>query len=416
MKRGRRWWLIAVIALIIIAGGVAGFLLLHRHRTAAVHYLTSTAINGTISRTVQADFTLASSRSTTTLNANQSSSSSSSSAASSSSSASTVSSSQTGVVTALALKPGQKPRTLERLLTVSGAPVYAFVSAVPLYENLSVNLTSGTDEVNVKALQSALKSRGYYTGSVDGGFGSATQSAFEAWQTANDLTATGVLDTSQFVWVPAGAVLDAWQVGLGSQLSGGTTLAGIDFPGQLEAQALVSQADISLLKAGQKAALTIDGDTSEPFTGTIALIDSQPASSGASSSSSGSVEYTVTVAVKGLPTLARSGMTGTLVVTIAQRANVLLIPTSAVSGSGTSTYVRVMMNGKIAYRQISTGMATSSQTQVTSGLAAGEVVVTGQYTNSTTSTGSGGGLSLPGLGGGGGTFRRNSQTGTQPGP
>ena len=41
----------------------------------------------------------------------------------------------------------------------------------------------------------------------------------------------------------------------------------------------MTQADISSLKVGQKATLTIDGATSDPFTGTIASIATQPASS-----------------------------------------------------------------------------------------------------------------------------------------
>ena len=174
----------------------------------------------------------------------------------------------------------------------------------------------------------------------------------------------------------------------------------------------MTQADISSLKVGQKAALTIDGETSDPFTGTITSIANQPASSGSASGSSSTVEYTVDLAPHGMPSLARSGMTGSLTVTIASRSNVLLVPTSAVSGSSSATFVQVMMNGTPTYRQVTTGMATSSLTQITSGLTAGEVVVTGQYTNSaTTSTSTSGGFGgLGGFGGfgGGGSFRRST--------
>jgi hypothetical protein len=104
-------------------------------------------------------------------------------------------------------------------------------------------------------------------------------------------------------------------------------------------------------------------------------------------------------------------MTGSLTVTIASRSNVLLVPTSAVSGSSSASFVRVMQNGTPTYRQVTTSMTTSSLTQITSGLTPGEVVVTGQYTNSaTSSTSTGSGLGgLGGLGGfGGGGFRRST--------
>ena len=168
--------------------------------------------------------------------------------------------------------------------------------------------------------------------------------------------------------MPKGAVIESWNVVLGGSVSNSTALATIDFPSDLIAEALVTQADISSLKVGQKAALTIDGETSDPFTGTITSIANQPASSSSSGSSSSTVEYTVDLAPHGLPTLARSGMTGSLTVTIASRSNVLLVPTSAVSGTSSASFVRVMQNGTPTYRQVTTGMATSSLTQITSGL------------------------------------------------
>jgi peptidoglycan hydrolase-like protein with peptidoglycan-binding domain len=315
------------------------------------------------------------------------------------------------VVTGIAFAAGKTPSTLQHLLTVSGKPVFAFVSSSPLYETLSVSLSSGAQRINVAALQRALKAGGYYTGSVNGDFGTSTETALKDWQAAKGLSQTGEITTSQFVWVPKGAVIESWNVALGGSVSSSTALATVYYPQDLIAEALVTQADISSLKVGQKAALTIDGETTDPFTGTITSIGNQPASSGSASGSSSTVEYTVNLAPHGLPSLARSGMTGALTVTIASRSNVLLVPTSAVSGTSSASFVRVMMNGTPTYRQVTTGMATSSLTQIASGLTAGEVVVTGQYTNSATSTSTGSGLGgLGGLGGfsGGGGFRRST--------
>jgi peptidoglycan hydrolase-like protein with peptidoglycan-binding domain len=314
-------------------------------------------------------------------------------------------------VTRIALAAGATPHTLQRLLSISGEPVYAFVSSAPLYEILSTSLSSGAQTTNVAALQRALKAGGYYAGAINGEFGTTTRTALEDWQADQGLTETGQIAMSQFVWVPKGAIVESWNVGLGGSVSSSTALATIDFPRDLIAQALVTQADVSSLKVGQRAALTIDGATNDPFTATITSISSQPASSSSAGGSSSTVEYTVELAPHSLPSLAKSGMTGSLTVTIASRSNVLVVPTSAVSGSSSATFVRVMMNGTLAYRQVTTGMATSSLTQITSGLAAGEVVVTGQYTNSaTSSTSTGSGLGgLGGLGGfPSGGFRRST--------
>ncbi len=335
--------------------------------------------------------------------------SSGSSVSTSSSSSASSSASASGVVTGIRFAAGQTPRTLQNLLTISGKHIYAFVSVSPLYTTLSTSLASGSQRSNVATLQRALKAAGYFSGTVNGDFGTTTQTALEDWQGARGLTKTGEVTTSQFVWVPKGAIIESWNVSLGGSVNSATALATIDYPRDLIAQALVTQANVSELKVGQKATLTIDGATSDPFTGTITSISSQPASSSSSGSSSSTVEYTVDLAPRSLPSLAKSGMTGSLTVTIASRSNVLVVPTSAVSGSSSASFVRVMTNGVPAYRQVTTGMATSSLTQITSGLTAGEVVVTGQYTNSAstssgTSTGGFGGLG--GLGGSG--FRRTT--------
>ena len=310
-----------------------------------------------------------------------------------------------GVVTRLVLPAGATPQTLQRLLFVSGKPVFAFVSATPLWKNLSTSLASGAQRVNVVALQKALKKQGYYKKAVNGNFTSATKKALKRWQKAMGVKATGVVDVTKFVWMPTGSVLTAWSVNLGSHVSSGTALASVVSPSRLSASASISQSDIASLKVGQKAQMTIDGYTTDAFTGRISFISSEPASSGSSAtSSSSSTQYSITVSPQSLPKFAKSGMTGTLDIVLQQASNVLMVPTSAVSGSASTSFVRVMQDGQPVFRQVQTGMATSSYTEITGGLTEGETVVTGQYTagaNGTSSNStqrSGGGL-LQGSGG-----------------
>ena len=307
-----------------------------------------------------------------------------SSGTTSSSGTSTVS----GVVTRLTQPAGATPQTLQRLLFVSGKPVFAFVSPTPLWKDLSTSLASGAQRVNVATLQKALKTHGYYKKAINGRFTLATKKALKRWQKANGLTATGVVDVAKFVWMPAGSVLTAWNVSLGSHVSSGTALASVVSPSRLSASALISQADIADLKVGQKAQMTIDGYDSDAFTGRISFISSEPASSSSTSGSSSSTQYSITVAPRDLPTFAKSGMTGTLDIVIQQAADVLMVPTTAVSGSSTTSFVRVMQDGKPVFRQVQTGMATSSFTEITSGLAVGEAVVTGQYADGADSSSS----------------------------
>ena len=64
------------------------------------------------------------------------------------------------IVTRLVLPAGATPGTLQRLLVVSGKPVFAFVSPSPLWKNLSTSLDAGAQRVNVTSLQRALEAAG----------------------------------------------------------------------------------------------------------------------------------------------------------------------------------------------------------------------------------------------------------------
>ena len=164
--------------------------------------------------------------------------------------------------------------------------MFAFVSATPLWKNLSTSLPSGSQRVNVVALQRALKKQGYYKKAVNGNFTSATKKALKRWQKAMDVKATGVVDVTKFVWMPTGSVLTAWSVNLGGHVSSGTALASVVSPSRLSASASISQSDIASLKVGQKAQMTIDGYASDAFTGRISFISSEPASSSSSGTNS----------------------------------------------------------------------------------------------------------------------------------
>jgi peptidoglycan hydrolase-like protein with peptidoglycan-binding domain len=289
-------------------------------------------------------------------------------------------------VTKIAFSAGKTPRTLRPLLRVSGETLYAFVSSSPLYKDLSTSLSSGTQVANVKSLQRALKAGGYYTGGVDGEFDAATAAAYEEWQEAKGMTATGTLDITRFVWVPEGGVLSGWNVAVGDKVSAKTQLAKVVFPRPLLVEALVDQEDVGSLKVGQSARLTIDGHDGKTLKGGIVSIATKPSSSAGGSTAS----YMIVLKVKSLPAFARSGMTGSLSIVLARKTDVLVVPTSAVVGSGSTTLVRVLQNGAPVLRQVTAGLATSAYTEISSGLAEGEKVVTSVITSDDSGTTTGG--------------------------
>ena len=128
--------------------------------------------------------------------------------------------------------------------------------------------------------------------------------------------------------------------------------------------------------------------------------------------SSGVVEYTVTFALDRTEPKLKPGMSASVSVTVAERDNVLEVPSAAVTGSGTSARVTVVANGKQTTTPVVAGLKGDTDTEIVSGVKAGQQVVTstgatlfssgGTLTGTTPTTGAA--TRRGGFGGGGGAF------------
>jgi macrolide-specific efflux system membrane fusion protein len=165
------------------------------------------------------------------------------------------------------------------------------------------------------------------------------------------------------------------------------------------------------VKLGQAATVGINA-IDATATGTVTAI--APTASGGNSSV---VTYAVTVGLTSAPATARSGMSVSVSITIAQVTNAVAIPSIALLGQAGNYAVRVMdASGAISDVSVQVGLITSTLTEVKSGVAVGQRVVVGvsnASTGSTTTTGGFGGLGgglggggLRGVTGGGGAFGR----------
>ncbi|MDQ1360844.1 MAG: hypothetical protein QOJ44_1221, partial [Acidimicrobiaceae bacterium] len=111
--------------------------------------------------------------------------------------------------------------------------------------------------------------------------------------------------------------------------------------------------------------------------------------------------FPVAIAVTGNPTGIYAGSTATLSIVVKQLNNVVEVPTAAISYSGGQSTVTVVQNGSHVPRTVTTGVSSNGQTQVTSGLTAGEKVL--EQVVKFNGTAGGAGRSLFGGSGGGGT-------------
>ncbi len=164
------------------------------------------------------------------------------------------------------------------------------------------------------------------------------------------------------------------------------------------ATAVVTETDVSSIKADQPATVTITALGSD-VTGTVSSV------SPAGSASSGVVGFGVVVAIDSVPTEVRPGMSVQVTVVTAQALGVLSIPSVALNGSlGSYTVSVLASDGTTQSRSIGTGLVTTDLAEITSGLTAGERVVTGTASTQLTTTNSGGfrgGFGGGGFGGGG---------------
>ncbi len=432
MRRRSRGRVIAVvvIVLVLVGGGIGALVAAGNSgdSSASPQIVTATARRGSLTQAVSATFTLAltstgnlvapgtptgttassttgSTTSTTTAANSGTGASGAASGAGSSSSAS----SSGQVLTALSLGVGQPVPAMQPVMQVNGGPIFSIPMGVPLYRTL----ISGDTGADVWAAQNALIGAGYGISSDSfGTYGSGTVDAVDAFQLAQNVTETGQISLDQFVSYAPGSIVQSLSTAVGDRVTAGATIASLGVPGSMVAQASVSQSDFTKVQVGQSVALSFDALTGQTATGVVFALPTQAASSGSTSAAAGSsspVQYTVTVVSGAWPKGTLSGMTGTASIAVTSRTNVVIVPTSAVGGSGDNPTVQVMVNGKATSKPVVVGLSTSDGTEIITGVQPGDVVVTGtnraQTTVSSTANGAGGpGGGGGGFGGGGGGF------------
>jgi hypothetical protein len=90
--------------------------------------------------------------------------------------------------------------------------------------------------------------------------------------------------------------------------------------------------------------------------------------------SDGSV--TATISITKLPSSVAKGATGMASISLGVVAkDVLLVPTAAIKGSGSSATVQMLVNGKTQTQSVTVGKRTQMQAEITSGLSEGDNVI-----------------------------------------
>ncbi|ADJ42310.1 RND family efflux transporter MFP subunit [Amycolatopsis mediterranei S699] len=173
----------------------------------------------------------------------------------------------------------------------------------------------------------------------------------------------------------------------------------------------VAEIDVSKVKAGQKATVTLNALPDKPVQATVSSINLTPTTSGSV------VSYGAQLALTSPPDGLRPGQSASVVITVAEADNALSVPAAAVQTVGSTNLVTVQENGQNVPRQVQVGLRGEATVQITSGLTEGEnVVLTGTAstgaTGGTGRTGGTGGFPGGGTGGFPGGGQRGTGTGT----
>lgn len=147
----------------------------------------------------------------------------------------------------------------------------------------------------------------------------------------------------------------------------------------------ISEADIIHLKAGMPAKFNILGSPNQKFDATLAGIEPAPESSSSSSSTSSAVYYIGYLDVDNSDGKFRIDMTAQVNIIVQSAKNVLTIPASALHEDNGKTTVQIVgKDGKAQSVEVVVGINNRVNAEIKSGLQAGDRVIIGDNANSNT--------------------------------
>jgi len=143
---------------------------------------------------------------------------------------------------------------------------------------------------------------------------------------------------------------------------------------RLHVEATVDEADIGRVKVGQPATLRLDALPDHPIAGVVSKLDPT-----VRKDEKGARTLRLEVEVSDLPNAVaagvRPGMSANVDVRVAEKQDVLSLPTNVIIGRGTKRSVYLIDQGIARERAIQIGMSSWERTEIASGLAQGDRVV-----------------------------------------
>jgi membrane fusion protein, macrolide-specific efflux system len=331
-----------------------------------------------------------------------------------------------GTVTTVGVKVGQKVTKGQVLATIDSASlksqvVQAEAQVAAAKSTLSSDTSAGASSAQLAADTATLASdRAQYSSAVTALEGSSLVSPITGTVSTVNLTVGQQLGSSGGSANGLGNANSSAAAANSSASATSTTEIEV-VSSSLVANLSVDDTQIGKLKVGQAATVSVSSTSStstaaavqSPTTGSSGVAGKVTSVGTIATTTSGVASFPVVVSVTGSTSGLFTGATASVVVTYHQLANVLVVPSLAVSETNGVSSVTVSANGKQTKQRVTTGLSSGGQVEITSGLTAGQDVVitipaaTRRLTG-TNGTGTNGfptgGFGRGGFGGGGGGF------------
>lgn len=170
---------------------------------------------------------------------------------------------------------------------------------------------------------------------------------------------------------PFAGIVSERNVKLGQEIAIGTTMFRVTDPTPLKAAVYVPERELSRLKPGQSASISVDALAGRAFPAVVKLV--------APTVDSATATFKVTLEVNDPKGDLKPGMFSRVGIVFERRNDALTIPRIALLDTDGASNVFVVAKGKAEQRTIKTGLSNAGKIEVTEGLTGAEqVVVVGQ--------------------------------------
>lgn len=205
------------------------------------------------------------------------------------------------------------------------------------------------------------------------------QNAIATAQTSVSSAWASYQKSSPVIYAPISGTISGLSLQIGSVLTAQTTssgnsssqrIANIKTSASPTASVNLTEIDVPKVKIGNKVTLTMDALLGKTYTGKIVSIDTTGVVSSGVTNYSGYIKLD-SDAPEIYPNMSVQANIITQV-----KDNALLVPVSAVQTQNSTSTVRVMKNNQVSTVNVETGLSTSTEIEIVSGLSEGDTVVT----------------------------------------